>query len=199
MDRYCILQVMRVGIIGGSFDPAHFGHLLVARQVKEILKLDEIWLMPYFRHSWDLTVASASHRFAMTKLIEEKGINVCDEELKYKEKSYTIQTVRRLKKKYPLYTFFWIVGSDILADFKRWKEHKNLIKEIRFLVVPRNGHALPSKLPTGFELVSSPEFITSNISSSVVRRRIMKKLSIDGLVSKPVLLYIQKYKLYKTS
>ncbi len=188
---------MRVGILGGSFDPPHLGHILVARQVKEIMKLDEVWLIPYFMHSWDKNVSLARHRLAMTKLIEEKGIIVSDEEIKYKRKNYTIQTVRRLKEKYS-HTFFWIVGSDMLVDFKRWKEHENLIKEIEFLVVIRNGHSLPSRLPKSFKLVSSPEFITSNLSSSIIRYRIMKNLSVSGLVPKPVLSYIKKRKLYKT-
>lgn len=189
---------MRIGILGGSFDPPHLGHILVARQVKEIMKLDEVWLMPYFKHNWDSTESSARHRLAMAKLIEEKGIIVSGEEIKYKRKSYTIQTVRRLKEKYS-HTFFWIVGSDVLADFKKWKEHENLIREIKFLVVIRNGHTLPSRLPKGFKLVSSPKFITSNLSCSIIRRRIRKNLSVSGLVPKPVLSYIKKYKLYKIS
>ncbi|MEX2007399.1 MAG: nicotinate (nicotinamide) nucleotide adenylyltransferase [Candidatus Levyibacteriota bacterium] len=189
---------MRIGILGGSFDPPHLGHILVARQVKEILNLDQIWLMPYFMHSWDSSVSLASHRLAMSKLTQEKGIIVCDEEIKYKRKSYTIETARRLKKKYP-HDFFWIVGSDVLADFKKWKEYEVLIKEIKFLVVSRSGNCLPPELPKGFNLVSSPEFITSNISSSIIRQRIGKRLSVDGLVPKPVLSYIQKNNLYKKS
>lgn len=187
---------MKVGVLGGSFDPPHLGHILVARQVKEIFNLDQIWLMPYFMHSWDASVSASFHRFAMAKLIQEKGIIVCDEEIKYKRKSYTIETVRRLKKKYP-HDFFWIVGSDVLENFKKWKEHKALINETKFLLVYRNGNHLPSELPRGFRLISSPEFITSNMSSSIIRRRIRKGLSVDGLVSKPVLSYIQKHNLYK--
>lgn len=189
---------MRIGILGGSFDPPHLGHLLVAHQVKEIMKLDEVWLMPYFKHNWDSTESSARHRLAMAKLIEEKGIIVSLEEIKYKRKSYTIQTIRRLKEKYS-HTFFWIVGSDVFADFKKWKEHENLVKEIKFFVVIRNGYSLPPKLPKGFELVSSSEFITSNLSSSIIRRRLRKNLPVYGLVPEPVLSYIKKHKLYKIS
>jgi|SRR3989344_2824477 len=187
---------MRIGILGGSFDPPHFGHLLVARQAKEVLNLDQIWLMPYFMHSWDSISSSAKHRFNMTKLIEETGISACDEEIKYKRKSYTIETIRRLKIKYP-HTFFWIIGSDVLTDFKKWKEHDNLIKEIKFIVVSRNGYRLPSKPPKGFQLVSSPQFIANNISSLIIRNRVRKNLSVNNLVSKLVLSYIQKYNLYK--
>lgn len=187
---------MRIGILGGSFDPPHIGHILIARQIRQLMKLDEIWLMPYYKHSWDSTASSAKHRFAMAKLIEEKGIIVSAEEIKSKRKNYTIQTVRRLKRKYP-HTFFWIVGSDILPDFKKWKEHEKLIKEIKFLVVPRAGFFPSPKLQKGFLFISSPEFVTSDISSSIVRRKIKDGLSVEGLIQKPVLLYIQKHKLYK--
>lgn len=186
---------MRIGILGGSFDPPHFGHLLVARQVKEIMRLDEVWLMPYFAHNWDSTVTSTKHRFAMTKLTVEKGIVASDDEIKYQRKNYTIDTVRRLKTKYQ-HHFYWIIGSDILRDFRKWKEHQRLIKEIEFLVVLRNGFSLLAKLPKGFFFVSSPEFVTSNISSSIVRKRLMKKLSVTGLIPQSVLSYIQKHKLY---
>lgn len=192
-----IAYFMRIGILGGSFDPPHFGHILVARQVKEIMKLNEVWLMPYFAHNWDSTVSSASHRFAMTKLVEEKGIIVSDEEIKIEKKSYTIDTIRRLKSKYS-HTFFWIIGSDVLKDFEKWKDYKNLTKEIEFFVFPRDGFSTPSKLPEGFTLVSSNELVTSNISSSIIRSRIMKKLSVNRLVSDKVMSYIQKHKLYKS-
>lgn len=188
---------MRIGILGGSFDPPHLGHILVARQVKEIMNLNKVWLMSYFEHNWDQTTASCKDRFAMTKLVEEKGIIASDEEIKYKKKSYTIDTIRRLKSKYS-HTFFWIIGSDVLKDFEKWKDYKNLTKEIEFFVFPRDGFLTSSKLPEGFTLVSSNELVTSNISSSIIRSRIMKKLSVNRLVSDKVMSYIQKHKLYKS-
>ncbi|MBI4096135.1 MAG: nicotinate (nicotinamide) nucleotide adenylyltransferase [Candidatus Levybacteria bacterium] len=187
---------MRIGILGGSFDPPHLGHILAARQVKKIMSLDEIWLMPYYKHSWDSTASCASHRYAMTKLVEEKGIIASDEEIKSKKKNYTIQTVQRLKRKYP-HVFFWIIGSDILPDFTKWKEHKKLAEEIKFFVVPRVGFSFPSKPQKGFHFISSPEFVTSDISSSIIRHNIKEDLSVAELISKPVLSYIQKHKLYK--
>lgn len=188
---------MRIGILGGSFDPPHLGHLLVARQTKEIMHLEQIWLMPYFSHSWDSVVfSSPKDRFAMTELMQEDGIIASDEEIKVPVKSYTLDTVRRLKQKY-LHEFFWIIGSDTLLEFERWKEYKQLLKEIIFFVFPRDGCPLPKKLPIGFQLISSPDLITPNISSTIIRNRIGKNLSIKGLISKPVLSYIQKQNLYR--
>lgn len=187
---------MKIGILGGSFDPPHFGHLLVARQTREVAGLDELWLMPYFAHSWDVTVSKARDRLAMAKLIEEPGIKVSDEETRQEVKSYTIDTVRRLKEKYPNDEFYWIVGSDVLGEFDRWKEYEMLKKEVAFLVFPRNGYPVPKELPHGFQLVSSPDLVTSNISSTIVRKRLQKGHSVVGLVPEGVLGYIQNHTLY---
>lgn len=187
---------MRIGILGGAFDPPHLGHILVARQVRKIMNLDEIWLIPYYSHPWRRAHASVEHRLAMTKLIYEPCVQVSDIEIKRKGKSYTIDTLSELKRKY-LHTFFWIVGTDILVNFSKWKEYEKLIKETSFLVIPRNGYPLPLKPSSGFKVLSHRSFISINISSSIIRAFIKKKLTIDGLVPKPVLSYIQKNNLYK--
>lgn len=186
---------MRVGILGGSFDPPHLGHLLVARQTKKIMNLDQVWLMPYFAHGWASTSSSPEHRFAMTKLIQEEDIIASPEEIKIPTKNYTIETIRRLKEKYP-HDFFWIIGSDILPELERWKEHQQLTKEVAFLIFPRNGYPLPKRLPVGFRLISSADLITSNISSAIIRGRIRKGLSVKKLIPKAISMYIQKHNLY---
>ncbi len=186
---------MRIGILGGSFDPPHLGHILIARQVREIMKLDEVWLMPYFAHSWNKTTSSAVERLKMAKLINENGVKVSEIELIRKEKSYTINTVRILKKEYS-HKFYWIIGSDLLADYKKWKEHKQLTSEIEFIVVPRPGYDLQPKLPGNFMPILSSKFISLNLSSSLIRERLKKKLSIDGLVPGSILSCIKKNKLY---
>ncbi len=186
---------MKIGILGGSFDPPHFGHLLVARQTKEFLGIDEVWLMPYFAHSWDTTVSRVEDRFAMTKLIQESGVLASEEEINQAGKSYSIDTVRRLKKRYT-HEFYWIVGSDVLSEFHRWRDHEQLVKEVRMLVFPRNGYPLPHSLPSGFAAIISPDLVTSNISSTIVRNRIKKSLSVVGLIPEKVLQYIRDHQLY---
>jgi nicotinate-nucleotide adenylyltransferase len=188
---------MRIGILGGSFDPPHFGHLLLARQTREIAGLDEVWLMPYFAHNWDETVSAAADRLAMTRLIEEPGIKASDVEIREHSKSYTIDTVRRLKAKHP-HDFYWIVGSDVVGEFNRWKNHDILAREVQFLVFPRHGHPVSSALPQGFTLVNSPDLVTSNISSTIIRKRLQRGHSVIGLVPERVLAYIGKHKLYVT-
>jgi nicotinate-nucleotide adenylyltransferase len=187
---------MKIGILGGSFDPPHFGHLLLARQTREIVGLDEIWLMPYFAHSWDPTLSPVEDRLAMARLIEESGIVVSEEETSERTTNFTINTVRRLKTKHQ-HKFFWIVGSDILGEFERWKDHDALSREVPFLVFPRNGYPTSSTLPSGFQIIDSPDIITSNISSTIVRKRLQQKHSVVGLIPERVLSYIWEHKLYE--
>lgn len=186
---------MNIGILGSSFDPPHIGHLLVARQTREVVGLDQVWLMPYFAHSWDTVIAGPGDRLAMAEFLEEQGIVVSSQEMEHREKSYTIDTIRRLKTRYP-HTFSWIVGSDILTEFNKWKEPEALARETTLFVFPRNGYPLPGALPDGFRAVSSPDLVTTNISSTVVRNRLVKGLSVTGLIPDKVLAYIQKRHLY---
>ncbi len=186
---------MRIGILGGSFDPPHFGHLLVARQTLEVVGLDKVWLMPYPSHQWKKTFESAQDRLAMANLIAEKQINVCDSEIKNRF-LYTIDSVSFLKKNYP-HKFYFIVGSDILAEFDRWENRQDLTKEMAFLVFPRNGFPIPKTLPKRFVPIKSSDLVTTNISSSIVRNRLVKGLSVTGLIPESVLSYIYKHNLYK--
>lgn len=189
---------MNIGILGGSFDPPHIGHLLVARQIKEIAGFDQIWLMPYFDHNWDSPETEAYHRLAMAKCIEEVGIVVSDVEIKQNTKSYTIDTVRRLKIDYPKDIFSWIVGSDVLQDFHRWREFDQLTKEIKFLLLPRDGYPIPLILPEGFKSVSSDNLVTTNLSSSIIRNRVTLGLSVKDMVPAHVLSYIHEHRLYRS-
>lgn len=186
---------MRVAILGGSFDPPHFGHLLVARQTLEFgPEIDQVWLMPCFSHPWRKPVAGISHRIKMARFLESQGIKVSDFEAKQKGVNYTIKTVRLLKRKLP-YRFFWLIGSDLLKDFSKWREAEKLIQETRFLVFPR-GEMLKTLLPQGFQLISSEILVVSNLSSSIIRERIKRDLPIKGMVPEGVEKYIKRYKLY---
>lgn len=186
---------MKIGILGGSFDPPHFGHLLVARQTLEVMDLDQVWLMPYYSHQWKKTSSNVADRLAMANLIIEKEIMTSNLEIKNKI-AYTIDSVNLLKKKCS-HDFYFIVGSDILSEFDRWERREKLTQELIFLVFPRNGYPLPNKLPKGFVAVKSKNLVTSNISSTIVRNRLVKGLSVTGLIPESVLSYIYQHNLYK--
>ena len=191
---------MRIAILGGSFDPPHLGHLLVAQQTLDFTKVDEVWLMPCFSHPFDKKMTSGAIRLEMCKLVIEdfanKKIRVSDFEIRLKEKSFTIDTVLTLKKTFKTDHFCWLIGSDNLAAFKKWKDWKNLLSEIKFLVFPRIDYPV-KKLPKRFDLIKSKLAINSNLSSEVVRMRVKKGWSIKGMVTNGVEEYIYKNKLYK--
>lgn len=198
---------MQIAILGGSFDPPHLGHLLIARQVLERLPIDEVWLMPCYQHDFDKPLSHPSHRLAMTKLLEDSGIKASDFEIKQKKVARTIYTLRDLSKRFPKNRFSFIVGSDQLRDFHKWDEWKNLIKEFSLIIFPREI-ALPhldatvkkslrlTELPKTVIVMNFPDLVLTNISSTIIRGRVQRGLPIDFLVPKKVEEYIKKNNLY---
>jgi nicotinate-nucleotide adenylyltransferase len=162
----------RIGILGSSFDPPHLGHLEITKKAPGLGLVDEVWLMVCFRNPWSEEVASVADRLAMAKLLTSKKIKVSDLEIKRGGKSYTIDTVLELKRRFK-YNFFWILGSDHLKDLHKFKKADLLLQEMVFLVFPR-----------------------SKISSSVIRERVKKGQSIEKLVPAQIKKYIEEHKLY---
>jgi nicotinate-nucleotide adenylyltransferase len=187
---------MKIAILGGRFDPPHIGHFLVARQVLDFRKdIDKVLLVPAFKHQWKPIIASPKDRIEMLKFFVEPRIEVSDIEIKRKGISYSIDTIKAIKEKTGA-EIFWIVGSDILPEFKKWKHAGELLKLATFLVVPRDPHALPKNIPAGFEIISSPKLITTDFSSTLIREKIKNGESIKNLVPECIEKYIIEHKLY---
>ncbi len=132
----------------------------------------------------------------MVKLMEQSGIKCSDVEFLRKGISYTIDTVRILKKMYPSMRFVWVIGSDIIKDqsYKKWKNWQKLAKEIKFWIVQRKGFEVRKQsLPACFALLPIE---TKNISSTLVRERLKKGLSIKGLVIPKIEKYILEKNCY---
>lgn len=189
---------MNIVVFGGRFDPPHFGHLLVAQQTLEKMEyLDEVWLMPANTHPWKKTIASPEDRLNMTNILvsANRGIKASDFDIKRGGETYTVETVELLKKQRPD-KFYWLLGSDGLGDFHRWKDWERLAKLIPFIVFPRDNY--PAKnLPFGFKLVEDDSLLTTNYSSSVIRERVKRGLSLKGFVPERVEEYIREHGLYK--
>ena len=122
-------------------------------------------------------------------------MEISDIEIKRGGISYSIDTIQAVKKETGA-EIFWIVGSDILSEFHRWKKVDDLLRMATFLVFPRDPHALPTEIPAGFEVISSPNLLTTNFSSTVIRERIKNGESIKYLVPGKVGKYIKEHKLY---
>lgn len=199
---------MKIAILGGSFNPPHLGHISVAKQVKEFLKMDQIWLMPCYAHPFNRKLSAAKDRFMMVKKLEEENIIASDYEIKQKKISFTIDTLRNLEKEYPDNIFYWISGSDQLKSFKKYKDWQDLIKNHNLIIFPReinmNQLEVYTKkmlnlkiIPSNIILINSKDLMQSNTSSTIVRKRVKQEKPIDLLVRHEVKNYIEEKRLYK--
>jgi len=190
---------MKIAILGGSFDPPHLGHLAVAQQVIQLLSIDQVWLMPCFSHAFDKRLSPAKQRLAMCKLLQTKNILVSDLEIQKTGISYSWETLNFLKQKFPQHVFSWIIGSDQITDFSKWYRWQDLIKE-NLIFFPRTGDKDQSKkqllkligqdnFPENIIFLEQAQII--NISSTLVRERISKKLKINDLVGEKIATYVK--------
>jgi nicotinate-nucleotide adenylyltransferase len=187
---------MKIAILGGRFDPPHIGHFLVAQQVLDNRPdIDKVLLIPASEHQWKPIVASAKDRLEMLKSFVTPQIEVSDVEIKRGGISYSIDTIKTIKSETGAQVY-WIVGSDILAEFHKWERAKDLLKLATFLIFPRDPYALPKIIPQGFEVIRSEKLLTTNFSSTLVRERIAQGKSIKNIVPESVEVYIKEHKLY---
>lgn len=188
---------MKVAVLGGSFDPPHIGHYFVIKQILEVRPdIDKILLVPAYQHQWKPIQASVKDRIQMLRCLENEKIKISDIELKRSGISYTIDTVKELKKATNAF-IYWIVGSDILHEFDRWEKTDELLNLTTFLVFPRDPYHIPKNLPKGFEVLENKHLITTNISSTAIRERIKDGKSIEYFVPREVEEYIVEHKIYK--
>lgn len=194
----------KIGIFGGTFDPVHFGHLNLAFHLKEAHGLSEVWWIPaHINPLKEKKPALGSHRLEMLKLAVH-GIpefKVLDFEVKKKEPSYTIETIRELKSQFPDKEFYLLLGDDILEEFMQWKDPLELLKLAKPLVYARKSLKKPelSFLPEEVRDIFRKGWTEGpvlEISSTQVRDLLRKKLFTDHLVPPEVLDYIEAGGLY---
>ena len=186
-----------IALFGGSFDPVHIGHTLVVNQILELRpEIEKIILIPALKHQWKQSYATNKDRLAMLDNLVSKRVEVSDIELKRKGISYTIDTAREIKKQTGA-KIYWIVGSDILQEYKKWEKTEGLTTLMTFLVFPRDPYHIPKNVPPGFEVIKDKHLITINLSSTIIRERIRNNYPITHLVLPEVESYIKKHNLYK--
>lgn len=184
---------MKIGLLGGKFNPPHLGHMLIAQQVLDFAGLDEVWFVPNYGQSFHEPVAPVENRLAMTKCIKVPKTKVSTLEIDNRLDGKTIHLLPFLPKEHE-YTF--IIGSDQLATFHLWGEYKTLVKQIPFLVFPRYGY--PSEpIYENMTVLGHKTLIASNISSTKIRERVKFGFSIDMFVPSGVAEHIQEHGLYK--
>lgn len=199
---------MRVGILGGTFDPVHLGHLIIAEEARVGLELDRVIFIPT-GHPWlkeASPVASGGDRLRMVELaiVSNSAFQVSSNEVDRSGPTYTVETLQELTRELGTDAILhFIIGMDALEQFDRWKEPEKLLSLCRLAIVSRPGHQgidvndLVGRYPQAgsrLTLLSVPRI---EISSTEIRRRVSDGISIRYLVPDSVEGYISQHKLYR--
>jgi nicotinate-nucleotide adenylyltransferase len=188
-----------IGILGGSFNPVHLGHLILANIVLEKLKLNSILFIPCYlpplKSSEEFAPTEARIKMLKLAIKDNPKFSFSDIEIKRKGKSYTIDTLREIKNNNS--KLFFIIGADNIKDFNSWKKPKEILKLADLVVTNRGGVQVetPKKI-LGQKII---ECIIPNIeiSSSEIRKRVASKMSIKYFVPREVENFIVRNKLYQ--
>lgn len=179
----------QVALLGGSFNPPHVGHLLAATYIKATQPIDQVWLVPSYRHPFGKPLVDFEHRVRMCQAMcsEVSGwLRVCEIERELTADGRTVETLKHLAQRYPEHRFSLVIGSDILKDLPHWKDFAEIERQARVLVLQRPGH--PSQRAIGPPLAS--------VSSSEVRQLLEKGEDPSPLVPRTVLDYARTRHLY---
>ncbi len=218
-----VATVRRIGIFGGTFDPVHLGHLILAEQCREQGRLDEVWFVPagnnpfksdrfrtFDQRAEMVELAIAGHAAFKVNRVEKEML----EEFRRQHPaeplpaSYTYQTLAELHRRDPADELFLLIGSDSLEELPQWREPQQIARNAGLLVMLRAGHAplspeqiraslaLPAEIPLRIEYIASPPLI--DIASRDLRRRVREGRSIRYLVPRAVEVYIKEKRLYSS-
>ena len=190
--------MIKTGIFGGSFNPIHNGHISLARQLKEKVGLDEVWLMVSpqnpMKQQTDLLSDEARLQMARLALEHETGIIACDYEMHLPKPSYTWLTLQALSRDYPDRQFVLMIGGDNWAIFHRWYHADDILQNYQVVVYPRRDEQPVDKsLPAGVTMVEA-ELL--DVSSTEIRQRIREGRSIRKLVPPSVAAFIKQESYY---
>lgn len=202
------IPVMRIGIFGGTFDPVHMGHLILAEQCREQARLDQVWFMPAAHppHKSGPGVTRFEQRCEMLELATAgyPAFQIERLEKDLPAPSYTAKTLGELHRRHPKDDFFLLMGSDGLPDLPGWHEPRQVIEQAGLIVVPRPGVMLwtADRLATALQVnaeIVRLQFVACpliEISSRELRRAITDGMSIRYMVPRAVEEYIRDRKLY---
>ena len=181
----------RVGLFGGSFNPPHLAHALLAHAVLAHGTVDAVWVLPCANHPFGKPLAPFDARLAMCRLAFRHltDVAVLDVEQRLPTPSFTVQTLRALRQALPQLRPSWMVGSDILDELHKWRQHEALDALCDLLVIPRRGYRAEGAL----------DFDLPEVSSTEIRLRLASGQDATGLLDRAVSEHIAAHSLYGPS
>jgi nicotinate-nucleotide adenylyltransferase len=193
---------VKIGFLGGSFDPVHFGHLLAAQDAYEQHKLDRLILVPAARAPLKPNEAQspAADRLAMLASAVEwdRRFEISDYELNRGGVSYTIDSARHFRAQFPNDELYWIVGGDQLPQLHLWKDIEELAKLVEFIFLERPGYPVKATQHVpGLRLHRCDGHLLA-VSSTELRDRTRRGLALDYFVPHKAIVYINEKRLYRT-
>jgi len=188
---------LRLCIYGGTFDPVHHGHLILAHDALEQLKLDAVLFVPCGQSPLKIRkpLAPDARRLAMLKLAlkSEPRFWLTRCELDRPAPSYSYDTALEIRESFPHAELFWLIGADQLRDLDKWHRPDDLRKIVQFVLLPRGEPDGKEKLST---VLSLPQPRRVDISATEIRHRVKSRQPIDHLVPAPIAAYIKRHALY---
>ena len=200
---------MKIGIMGGTFDPIHNGHLMLGRYARDLFRLDEVWFMPNGTppHKSNKSIeALTKHRVEMVRraIENEKKFILQLYEIERTEVNYSYLTMEHFKKTYPEHEFYFIIGADSLFSIEKWKCPERLLRTCTILAAYRDGvnslemnkqiQYLNQKYNADIRLLNTPDV---DISSTEIREKLKDEEPIAEMVPSTVLAYIKENQLFK--
>lgn len=191
---------MKIGVLGGSFNPIHIGHAILANYITQCTDIEQLWLMvsPQNPLKSELPQSYDVHRLAMTELVASKCDNVITSSFEFTlpKPSYTVDTLKALREKFPQHEFVLVIGADNWQNFEKWKDWQEILDKHNILVYPRMGSeiVIPDDLCNKVEKLDSPII---EISSTYIREQLKKGKNMNFFLPKDVYRYILENNLYR--
>jgi len=198
----------KIGILGGSFNPIHIGHILMCRYTYEQLDLEKVYLMPNEKppHKKDQAMLAADHRLNMCKLVQKNNdfLETISVEIGNDKTHYTIETMEHLlENKFKNYEIYFIVGADSILQIETWREYEKLFQLINFVCIMRpsyNEETVENKISSLEQqyniTIERIEMPLIGLSSTNIRNRIMEKKSIKYMLDSDIIDYIHSNSLF---
>jgi nicotinate-nucleotide adenylyltransferase len=190
-----------IGLLGGSFDPPHIGHQLLALSFLALERIDELWIVPCSRHAFKGSLSSFSHRLAMCNLafLRIHDVHVLDIENYLKAPNYTLQTIEHILNHLPSINLHLGIGSDLVSTFAHWHGAEELVQKVRMVIFERDSHPI-MHLPVVLKSAHVHRgYVLPDINSTTLRSQSRLKNVDDpfAYVDRNVARYVDEHNLYR--